>query len=103
MSQKSKIYKKVINDIDFIPKNKYEWDFTLASLAYKIRSTISGKKEKLHEWASVLCLPISKRYFHIQNDALILWHGTSKERAKKMLTHGLFHKKGLWTTTRGAE
>jgi hypothetical protein len=32
-------------------------------------------------------------------NALVLWHGTSRERAGKIARHGLFHKRGLWTTT----
>jgi len=28
----------------------------------------------------------------------VLWHGTSRERAEKISEHGLFHKRGLWTT-----
>jgi len=39
----------------------------------------------------------SASFAGLDPSALVLWHGTSRERANKIAEHGLFHKKGLWT------
>jgi hypothetical protein len=42
--------------------------------------------------------PASARYRELEENALVLWHGTSAERAERIREIGLFHRRGLWTT-----
>jgi hypothetical protein len=41
----------------------------------------------------------SARCAELGDSALVLWHGTSDERAQRIREVGLFHKRGLWATS----
>jgi len=86
-------------DLQYVPKERCGWDCTLASLAYAARMPMDGRWPDLTAWAARHGLRTSARYRELGDDALVLWHGTSSVRADKIIEHGLFHKKGLWTTT----
>ncbi len=85
-------------DLKYLPRERCGWDCTLVSLAYGLRRDIELRSPDLCAWAARHGLPASGRYHALGADALVLWHGTSKERADKITAHGLFHKRGLWTT-----
>ena len=85
-------------DLLYLPKERCGWDCTLASLAYGVRRSILNASPDLGAWAARHGLPASARYQELGDDARVLWHGTSRERAEKIAEHGLFHKQGLWTT-----
>ncbi len=83
-----------------MPPGQSAWDCTLACLAYGMRMDIPRALPDLNVWATHHGLPGSKSYERLGESALVLWHGTSRERANKILEHGLFHKRGLWTARR---
>jgi len=86
-------------DLEYLPKERCGWDCTLASLAYGARQIIDHRPADLSAWAARHGVPASGRYQDLGDDALVLWHGTSRRRAEKIAEHGLFHKRGLWTTS----
>jgi len=83
-------------DLKYFPKERAGWDATLSCLAYGVRMDIERAIPDLGAWAARHCLPVSGRYAEFGGDALVLWHGTSHERAEEIAEHGLFHKRGLW-------
>jgi len=85
-------------DLEYLPKGRTEWDFTLASLAYGVRRDIARRPPDLNAWAARHGIPASARYQELGASALVLWHGTSRPRAEKIAEHGLFRKKGVWAT-----
>ena len=93
-----KLAAKGLRDLQYLPKQRCGWDCTLASLAYGVRRVILGASPDLGAWAVRHGLPASARYQDMGPDARVLWHGTSRVRAEKIAEHGLFHKRGLWTT-----
>jgi hypothetical protein len=84
-------------DLEFLPPGKSDWDCTLAALAYGTRMDIRGGEADLNIWAIHHGLPGSGTYERYGGSAMVLWHGTSRDRAEKIAEHGLFHKRGLWT------
>ena len=93
-----KIVAEGFPDLKYLPKARCEWDWTLASLAFGLRRAIVDGPPDLSAWAARHGLPASARYQELGDAARVLWHGTSRERAEKIAEHGLFHKRGLWTT-----
>ncbi|MGD8238220.1 MAG: hypothetical protein PVH68_06705 [Armatimonadota bacterium] len=84
-------------DLKYLPKGRSAWDCTLSALAYGIRRELGDEQPDLNAWAARHAAPASGRYRELASDALVLWHGTSRERAEKVIEHGLFHKRGVWT------
>ena len=84
-------------DLGFLPPGRSAWDCTLACLAYGIRMDMPGAPPDLNAWATRHGIVASESYAELGRSALVLWHGTSRERADSIAEHGLFHKKGLWT------
>ncbi len=93
-----KLASQGFGDLQYLPKERCGWDCTLASLAYGVRRQVDRRPPDLNAWAARHGLPASARYEQVGPNALVLWHGTSKERAERIADHGLFHKRGLWTT-----
>lgn len=79
------------------PPGRSAWDCTLAALAYGMRIDLPGATPDLNRWAAHHGVPASARFADLGDDAVVLWHGTSGRRADKIVAHGLFHKRGLWT------
>jgi hypothetical protein len=84
-------------DLEYVPRARCGWDCTLASLAFSARRALGNTEPDLNAWAARHGLPASARYAELGKGALVLWHGTSRERAQKIAQHGLFSKGGLWT------
>ena len=84
-------------DLKYLPPTRGGWDATLACLAYGARMAIQRRCPDLNAWAARHGATPSGRYEELGDAALVLWHGTSRERAEKIRQHGLFHKRGLWT------
>jgi len=84
-------------DLRFLPHGRSAWDCTLSCLAYGMRMDMPGVPPNLNVWATRHGVAASESYAELGQSALVLWHGTSRERADKIAEHGLFHKKGLWT------
>jgi len=87
------------SDLRYLPRERCGWDATLAALAYGIRAQLERRLPDLNAWAAQHGNAASGRYQELGPEALVLWHGTSRERADRIAEHGLFHKRGLWTTT----
>lgn len=85
------------HDLMYLPRARSGWDSTLAALAYGMRLDLDDAPPDLNAWAARHGAAASQRYRQLGADALVLWHGTSRERAEKVIEHGLFHKRGLWT------
>ena len=86
-------------DLKHLPRERCGWDCTLGALAYGVRVVADRSLPDLNAWAVRHGLPAGARCETLGADALVLWHGTSQARAEKIAEHGLFHKRGLWTTT----
>jgi hypothetical protein len=84
-------------DLEYLPRSRTGWNATLAAYAYSARRQMAGTAD-LNLWAVMHGCPASARYQELGKDALVLWHGTSAVRAAQIAQHGLFHKRGLWTT-----
>lgn len=84
-------------DLAYVPRAKCGWDCTLAAAAYAVRRALDRRGPDLAAWAARHALPASRRYIDLGPDAWVLWHGTSRQRADRIVEHGLFHKGGLWT------
>ena len=85
-------------DLQYLPHGRSGWDATLASLAYGVRRQIERGQADLAAWAARHGAAAPARYARFGDAALVLWHGTSRQRADKIAEHGLFHKRGVWTT-----
>ncbi len=92
-----KLVEEGFKDLKYVPRERAGWDATLACEAYRARMEIDRRSPDLGAWAARHGLPASGRCAELGEGALVLWHGTSRERADKIAEHGLFHKKGLWT------
>ncbi len=88
---------RTFRDLEFLPHGRSGWDCTLSCLAYGMRMDMPGASPDLNAWATRHGIPASESYVQLGQSALVLWHGTSRERADRIAEHGLFHKKGLWT------
>ena len=88
-----------LRDLAYLPQQRCGWDCTLSSLAYGMREAINHRTADLGAWAARHGVPASGRSQELGTDALVLWHGTSRQRAEKIVQHGLFHKRGLWATS----
>ncbi len=83
--------------LEFLPRGRFAWDCTLACLAYGMRMDTPGTPPDLNAWAARHGVAPSRSYEQLGDRAAVLWHGTSRQRADKIVEHGLFHKRGLWT------
>ena len=86
-------------DLAYLPRGRSAWDATLSSLAYGVRMELDKRPPDLSAWAARHGLPASALYEELGPRAFVLWHGTSRPRAERIREHGLFHKRGLWTTS----
>jgi hypothetical protein len=95
--RRKKVLTRSFPDLEFVPPGRSAWDCTLSCLAYGMRMDMPGAVPDLNAWATRHGVPGSESYARLRDAAMVLWHGTSRERADKIVEHGLFHKKGLWT------
>ena len=93
-----KMVKRGYSDLVYLPRSKAGWNATLAALAFSQRLNRAGHAD-LNEWAVMHGAPGSSRYAELGESALVLWHGTSDERARRIGEVGLFHKRGMWATS----
>ena len=93
-----RLVKDGYRDLEYLPKRRPWWNATLAALAYCARRQLSTSAD-LSTWAAMNGCAASGRLQDLGDDALVLWHGTSSARAEKIREHGLFSKRGLWTTS----
>jgi hypothetical protein len=93
-----KLLARGFHDLEYLPRDRCGWDCTLSSLAYGVRAALASRTPDLNAWAARHGAQASVRYAEFGGDAMVLWHGTSLPRAEKISEHGLFHKRGLWTT-----
>jgi hypothetical protein len=84
-------------DLEWVPHGRAGWDLTLACLAYGIRMEADPQPPGLNAWATRHGVCGSGRCEELGENALVLWHGTTRKRADLIAEHGLFHKRGLWT------
>ena len=85
-------------DLEYLPRGRTGWNATLAACAYSVRQHVAGQAD-LGIWAAMHGVPASARWEALGRNALVLWHGTSAERAARIREVGLFPKKGVWATT----
>lgn|GEM_PF-1487782 len=83
-------------DLEYLPKSRTGWNATLAAYAFSARRQIAGRAD-LNLWAAMHGCSASARYSELEENALVLWHGTSAGRAARIRETGLFHRRGLWT------
>jgi hypothetical protein len=80
---------------DLLRGPKWEWDFLHIAEAYAARQQREGDVS-LNEFAVGHGGLASALYEETREHNLVLWHGTSVERAEKILEHGFFHYRGVW-------
>ncbi len=78
---------------------KGEWDFLHIAEAYAARQQ-RGADSSLSDFAVEHGALASPLYEETRERNLVLWHGTSLERAERILEHGFFHCKGVWMAVR---
>lgn len=83
-------------DLRYLPQGRSAWNGTLAALAYSQTRARSG--DDIIRWAAMHGVRPSRRAAELGEGALVLWHGTSRERAERIREVGLHSKRGLWTT-----
>jgi hypothetical protein len=93
-----KMLQRGYSDLVYLPKSRTGWNATLGAVAFSQRLSRAGDSD-LNEWATMHGCPGSSRYAKLGGRALVLWHGTSDERARRIREVGLFHKRGLWATS----
>ena len=100
------LVRKGLRDLAYLPKGRCAWNMTLAAAAYAARRLVTERVERrpaltadLNLWAAMHGAPPSARYVELGRDALVLWHGTSAQRAEGIRTRGLMHKRGVWATS----
>jgi len=93
-----KLVKGGFRDLAYLPRSRTGWNATLAAYAFSVRLKLDGSAD-LNRWAMIHGVAASAKVAELGDDALVLWHGTSAGRAEKIRDVGLFHKRGLWTTT----
>jgi hypothetical protein len=87
-------------DLVYLPRGRCAWNATLSAFAYSARRALAGAEAAdLNLWAAMHACPPSARYEQLGDDRLVLWHGTSAQRAEKIRQHGLFSKGGVWAAT----
>ena len=91
-----------LRDLKYLPRGRCGWDASLGALAYGVRMDVERRAPDLNAWAARHGVAASKRYVELGPNALVLWHGTSKQRAERIAEHGLFHKRGLWAASHPA-
>ena len=96
--KRRELVKSGFKDLAYLPRSRTGWNATLAAYAFAMRLKLDGRAD-LNRWAMMHGVAASAKVAGLGEDALVLWHGTSAERAEKIRTVGLFHKRGLWTTT----
>ncbi len=79
----------------FLRGRKGEWDFLHIAEAYAARQQRRADCS-LNDFAVEHGALASPLYEETKERNLVLWHGTSLERAEKILEHGFFHCKGVW-------
>jgi hypothetical protein len=84
-------------DLEYMPRARSGWNATLSAYAYGVRRNVARAAD-LALWAVMHGCPASARYQELGDKALVLWHGTSAQRAQHIREHGLFHKRGVWAT-----
>jgi hypothetical protein len=80
---------------DLLRGPKWEWDFLHIAEAYAARQQRGGQAS-LNDFAVEHGALASARYEETKEHNLVLWHGTSLERAERILEHGFLHCKGVW-------
>ncbi len=90
-----KLMRRGFKYLAYLPKGRRAWNCTLAAWAFSARRRLVGPPD-FNLWAAMHALTPSKRHEELGDDALVLWHGTSAPRARKIVEHGLIHKEGVW-------
>ena len=67
-------------DLAYVPRGRCQWNMTLAAQAYSLLRQRVARPD-LNLWAAMHACPPSARYVELGPNALVLWHGTSAERA----------------------
>jgi len=91
------LVKRGFHDLTYLPRSRSGWNLTLSALAYSARRPQRPAPD-LNLWAAMHGVAGSERYRLLGESALVLWHGTTAERADRIREVGLFHRRGLWTT-----
>jgi len=79
----------------FLRGPKGKWDFLHIAEAYAVRQQRRADCS-LNDFAVEHGALASPLYEETKERNLVLWHGTTLERAEKILEHGFFHCKGVW-------
>lgn len=93
-----KLVRRGFGDLEYLPPERAGWNATLAAYAFAARRRLAGTGD-LTLWAMMHGVPASGRWRRLGSSGLVLWHGTSAERAEKIRAHGLMHKRGVWAAT----
>ena len=92
-----KMIRRGYHDLRYLPRERTAWNATMAALAFSQQRQRDGKGD-LNRWAAMHGCAPGARYADLGDDAIVLWHGTSNQRAERIREVGLFSKRGLWTT-----
>lgn len=92
--QSSNLRRK-LSQLPFLKGRKDQWNLTLIARSYEC---YIGREPNLslNDFVTLYGAPLSRLYDQTRGHNLVLWHGTTLERAEKILEHGFAHFKGVW-------
>ncbi len=96
-SRRRKLVRQGFKDLEYLPRAHPGWNATLAAHAFSARRRLVGRAD-LNLWAAMHNCAPSARYAELGQDAIVLWHGTTRPRAERIREHGLAHYRGVWAT-----
>ncbi|MFQ6078164.1 MAG: hypothetical protein ACE5NJ_03385, partial [Thermodesulfobacteriota bacterium] len=87
--------RRKLSQLSFLKGRKDQWNLTLIARSYECHI---GREPNLslNDFVTLYGAPPSRLYGQTRRHNLILWHGTTLERAEKILEHGFAHFKGVW-------
>lgn len=84
-----------LGELPFVKGSHAGWDLTFTAQAYEVQQR-RDPKLSLNDFVTRHGAPSSALYEQTRDHNLVMWHGTTAERAELICKHGFAHFKGVW-------